>query len=338
MIDIDWKNLGFNYYKTPYRYIARYKDGKWQKGELTTDSQLHISEGSTGLHYGQQAFEGLKAYMRKDGKINLFRIDENSKRLNASADRLFMPEVPFEMFKDAVYQVVEANREYVPPYGSGASLYIRPFLFGEGDNLGIKPAEEYLFVVFCSPVGQYYKNGIAPSNFMVSEYDRAAPVGTGDVKVGGNYGASLLPGKCAKEKGFADCVYLDPKTRTTIEEVGTANFFGITKDNKFVTPLSPSILPSITKKSLLEIAKDRFNMPVEERDIYIDNLDELSEAGACGTAAVISPIGGIEHNGKLHVFYSEDEVGPVTKKLYDELVGIQVGDIPAPEGWIFELE
>lgn len=338
MEKIDWENLGFEYIKTPYRYIAYYKDGEWQKGELTTDNKLHISEGSAGLHYGQQLFEGLKAYMRKDGKINLFRIDENSKRLNAGARRLFMPEVPYEMFKDAIYEVVKANRDYIPPYGSGASLYLRPLLFGVGDNLGVKPADEFIFTVFCSPVGKYFKNGLAPSNFMISDYDRAAPVGTGDVKAGGNYAASLLPGKVAKKKGFADCIYLDPKTHTKIEEVGAANFFGITKDNKFVTPTSTSILPSITKFSLMQIAKDRLGMEVEERDIYIDKLDELSEAGACGTAAVISPIGGIEYDGKLHVFYSETEVGPVTKQLYDELVGIQTGDKEPIEGWIFEVE
>lgn len=249
-----------------------------------------------------------------------------------------MPEVPVERFIDACKQVIKANEDYVPPYGTGATLYLRPFLFGTGDTIGVAPAPEYIFCVFCLPVGAYFKGGLSPVKFTVSEYDRAAPFGTGAAKVGGNYAGSLLPHKLAVEKGFADCIYLDPATHTKIEEVGAANFFGITKDGKFVTPKSPSILPSVTKISLLQIARDILGMETEERDVYIDRLDEFAEAGACGTAAVITPIGGIEYKGKLHVFFSETEVGPVTKKLYEILTGIQFGDIPAPEGWIFEVE
>ncbi len=337
-MSIDWKNLGFSYIKTDYRYIARWKDGSWQKGEMTTDNVIHIAESSTAIHYGQQCFEGLKAYGTKDGGVQLFRPDENAKRLNRSARRIMMPEVPVEMFVDACVQVVKANEKYVPPYDSGASLYLRPYLIGVGDNIGVKPAPEYIFSVFCMPVGPYFKGGLAPVNFSLSDYDRAAPIGTGASKVGGNYAGSLLPHEEAAKAGFADCIYLDPKTHTKIEEVGAANFFGITKDDTFVTPLSPSILPSITKYSLMHVAKEYLNLKVEERDCFIDKLDEFKEAGACGTAAVITPIGGIQLKDKLHVFHSETEVGPVTKKLYETLVGIQKGDVMAPEGWIVKVK
>lgn len=337
MVNIDWSNLGFSYIKTPYRYLSNWKNGAWEAGALTEDSQLHISEGSTALHYGQQAFEGLKAYRCKDGSINLFRPDENAKRLQKSCDRLRMPQIPEKMFIDAVKQVVRANEEYVPPYGSGATLYLRPLIIGVGDGIGVQPAPEYIFTVFCMPVGPYFKGGLTPTNFVVSDYDRAAPNGTGAAKVGGNYAASLLPGNEAHEKKFSDCIYLDPATHTKIEEVGSANFFAITKEDVFVTPKSPSILPSITKYSLLELAKKRLGLRVEEGDVYISQLDKYKEAGACGTAAVISPIGGIQTKDEFHVFYSETEVGPVTQQLYDELVGIQTGDKEALEGWIFKV-
>jgi branched-chain amino acid aminotransferase len=304
---------------------------------LVEDNTLTISEGSPVLHYGQQCFEGMKAYRRKDGTIQLFRPDQNAKRMNDSCNRVLMPEIPEEKFIDACIQVVKANAAYVPPYGTGATLYIRPFVIGVGDNIGVKPASEYIFSIFCVPVGAYFKGGLAPVNFIVTDYDRAAPHGTGAIKVGGNYAASLMPNRIAVEKGFADCIYLDPATHTKIEEVGAANFFGITKDNKFVTPKSPSILPSITKYSLMHVAKEYLGLEVEERDVFIDNLDEFKEAGACGTAAVITPIGGIEYNGKLHVFHSETEVGPVTKQLYDILCGIQFGDVEAPKGWIVSI-
>ncbi len=336
-VNIDWGKLGFSYIKTDLRFISKWKDGKWNEGTLVEDNKLTISEASTALHYGQQCFEGLKAYSTKDGKIQLFRPDQNAKRMQESCKRVLMPEFPVDKFIDACVQVVKANQAYVPPYGHGATLYLRPFIIGVGDTIGVKPAPEYIFCIFCMPVGPYFKGGMAPVNFTLSDYDRAAPYGTGAAKVGGNYAASLLSHEHAAEKGFADCIYLDPATHTKIEEVGAANFFGITKDDKFITPKSPSILPSITKYSLMYLAENYLKMPVEERDVYIDNLDEFKEAGACGTAAVITPIGGIEYKDKLHVFYSEKEVGPVTKKLYDTLCGIQFGEIEAPEGWIVEV-
>lgn len=337
-VNLDWKTLGFSYLKTDFRYVSRYKDGKWDDGALVEDNRLYIEECATALHYGQQSFEGLKAYTTKDGKVQLFRPDQNAKRMNLSADRLLMPRIPEEKFIDACVQVVKANMKWVPPYGTGATLYLRPMLIGVGENIGVKPAPEYIFAIFCMPVGAYFKGGMTPVNFITSEFDRAAPHGTGAAKVGGNYAGSLYPHQLAVEKGFADCIYLDPATHTKIEEVGAANFFGITKDNKFVTPKSPSILPSITKYSLMHVAKEYLGMEVCERDVLIDNLDEFSEAGACGTAAVISPIGGISHSGNMHVFYSETEVGPVTKKLYDTLTGIQFGEVEAPEGWLVVCE
>ena len=338
-VNLDWENLGFSYMKLPYRYLAYYRNGQWEKGGLTEDATLHLGESSPCLHYGQQAFEGLKAYRTKDGSVQLFRPDQNAERLQRTADRLLMPQVPTEMFIDAVKQVVRANEEYVPPYGSGGTLYIRPLLIGIGDIIGVKPADEYIFTIFAMPVGNYFKGGLTPTNFLVSEdFDRAAPYGTGAAKVGGNYAASLLPGKKAKEKDFSDVIYLDPATHTKIEEVGSANFFGITKDNEFVTPLSPSILPSITKYSLLYLAEHRLGLKPVEGDVPISELDRFTEAGACGTAAVISPIGGIQYGDHFHVFYSESEVGPVTRKLYDELTGIQFGDVEAPEGWIYKVD
>lgn len=334
---IDWDKLGFEYINTDYRYISVWKDGVWDDGELTTDNKLHISEASTALHYGQQCFEGLKAYRTSDGDIQLFRPDENAKRMNRSADRLLMPEVPVEKFVEACKQVVKANEKFVPPYGSGGTLYLRPFLIGVGDNIGVKSAPEFIFSVFCVPVGPYFKGGLTPVNFLVSDYDRAAPFGTGAAKAGGNYAASLYPLKLAKEEGFADCIYLDPATHTKIEEVGSANFFGITEDDEFITPNSPSILRSITRISLMDIARDYLGLTVKEEDVPVDKLSRFKEAGACGTAAVITPIGGVKYKDNFHVFYSESEVGPVTKRLYETLCGIQFGDIDAPEGWIFKV-
>ena len=333
-VNLDWNNLGFSYIKTDYRYISYYKDGQWDNGALVEDNVLHISEASTALHYGQQAFEGLKAYRCQDGSINLFRPDQNAARFARSCTRLLMPEFPQERFVEAIKEVVRANADWIPPYGTGGSLYIRPLMIGVGDTIGVTPAPEYIFTIFVMPVGAYFKGGLTPTSFVVSEYDRAAPVGTGAAKVGGNYAASLLPGKEAKKRQFSDCIYLDPLTHTKIEEVGAANFFGITKDNQFITPYSPSILPSITKYSLLWLAEHRLGMSVKEADVYVDRLDKFAEAGACGTAAVISPIAGIQNGDDYHVFYSETEVGPVTRRLYDELVGIQYGDVESPEGWI----
>ncbi len=337
MKNLDWNNLGFAYVKTDFRYVAHCKDGQWQQGKLTEDNQLTISESASSLHYGQQCFEGLKAYRCKDGSINLFRPEENAKRLQKSCERLLIPAVPVDLFVDACKQVVKANQEWLGPYGSGATLYLRPFVIGVGDNLGLNPATEYIFSVFCCPVGAYFKGGLKPTNFLISDYDRAAPQGTGAAKVGGNYAASLLPAKLAKQRQFADCIYLDPATHTKIEEVGAANFFAITHDNCFVTPASPSILPSITKYSLLYLAEHRLGLKAVEGDVFIDKLDTFKEAGACGTAAVITPIGGIQYKDDFHVFFSETEVGPITQKLYNELVGIQFGDVPAPENWIVKV-
>lgn len=337
-VNIEWDKLSFNYTKTDFRYTSMWKNGTWDEGKLSEDNTLTVSEGSTTFHYGQQAFEGMKAYRTKEGNINIFRPDQNAKRFANSCSRISMPALQEEKFIDACVQVVKANEQFVPPYGFGATLYLRPFMIGVGDNIGTQPAPEYIFRVFCSPVGPYYKGGLKPANFMISDYDRAAPFGTGGAKVGGNYAGSLMPHELAAKRGFADCIYLDPSTHTKIEEVGSANFFGITKDNKFVTPKSQSILPSITKYSLMYIAKEYLGMEVEEREVFIDKLDEFVEAGACGTAAVITPIGGIEYKGKLHVFYNENEVGPVSKKLYDTLTGIQFGDLKPPEGWLVKVK
>ncbi|UQN09028.1 branched-chain amino acid aminotransferase (plasmid) [Deinococcus sp. QL22] len=338
-LDLDWHNLGFQYIKTDLRYVSSWQAGAWDEGALTEDNLVHLSEGSTALHYGQQCFEGLKAYRCQDGSINLFRPDQNAARMQRSCARLLMPPVPAEMFIEACRRVVLANERFVPPYGSGGALYLRPYLIGVGDNIGVRSASEFRFSVFCTPVGSYFKGGLTPANFMVSSYDRAAPNGTGAAKVGGNYAASLLPGQEAKNQHFADCIYLDPATHTKIEEVGAANFIAITKDGRrLVTPSSPSILESITKFSLLDIARDRLGLEVEQGDVLIDELGSYSEAGACGTAAVITPIGGIQHGERFHVFYSETEVGPVIRALYDELTGIQYGDRPAPEGWIVKVK
>lgn len=331
---IKWNELGFNYVKTDYRFVSYWKDGKWDEGTLDKGNTITISEGSTAIHYGQQCFEGLKAYRTEDGSIQIFRPDQNALRMQRSCRRVLMPEYPVDKFIDACKQVVKANEKYVGPYGSGATLYLRPYLIGIGDNVGVRPAKEYIFSVFCVPVGPYFKGGMTPVNFIIADYDRAAPYGTGAVKVGGNYAGSLMPHEMAVKQGFADCIYLDPMTHTKIEEVGAANFFGITHDNIFVTPKSESILPSITKYSLMHIAKEYLGLEIQERDVLIDNLSEFKEAGACGTAAVITPIGGIQYKDNLHVFYSESEVGPITKKLYETLTGIQKGEIEAPEGWI----
>lgn len=334
---INWDKLGFDYIKTDKRFLQVWKNGEWQEGTLTDDNVLHISEGSTALHYGQQCFEGLKAYRCKDGSINLFRPDQNAARMQRSCARLLMPHVPTEAFIDACKQVVKANEHFIPPYGSGGALYLRPFVIGTGDNIGVRTAPEFIFSVFAIPVGAYFKGGLVPHNFQISSFDRAAPQGTGAAKVGGNYAASLMPGAEAKKSGFADAIYLDPMTHSKIEEVGSANFFGITHDNQFITPKSPSVLPGITRLSLIELAESRLGLKVVEGEVFIDKLDQFKEAGACGTAAVISPIGGIQYNGKLHVFHSETEVGPITQKLYKELTGVQTGDVEAPEGWIVKV-
>lgn len=334
---INWDTLGFDYIKTDMRYLSHWRDGAWDEGSLTEDNVLHISEGSTALHYGQQCFEGLKAYRCKDGSINLFRPDQNAQRMQRSCGRLLMPQVPTDMFIEACKKVVAANERFIPPYGSGGALYLRPFVIGVGDNIGVRTAPEFIFSIFCIPVGAYFKGGLKPNNFMISGYDRAAPQGTGAAKVGGNYAASLMPGSEAKKLSFADAIYLDPQTHTKIEEVGSANFFAITHDDVFVTPKSPSVLPGITRLSLIELAQSRLGLKVVEGDVFIDKIADFKEAGACGTAAVITPIGGISYKDKLHVFYSETEVGPITRKLYAELTGVQSGDVEAPAGWTVKV-
>lgn len=319
--------MAFIYHKTDYNYLAYYRHGHWGKGRLRKSHSLSISAFSPCLHYGQEAFEGLKAYRSKDGRILLFRPEENSKRLNRSAQRLMMPEVPYAMFLDAIKQVVLANEAYIPEYGSKGSLYLRPYLIGVGDNLGVKPAQEYIFGVLCSPVGSYFADDFAAQKFMITEYDRAAPHGVGHIKTGGNYAASLYPHHLAVEQGYSDCIYLDPLTHTKIDEVGSANFIGIRVDGVLVTPKSPSILPSITKDSLLRIARDVYHLEVLEGDIYVSELHRYIEAGACGTAAVITPIERITHGDKDYTFPNVKNCDAILKKLYDTLVGIQHGDV-----------
>jgi branched-chain amino acid aminotransferase len=331
------KAKGFAYVKADYNYISYYKDGKWDEGRLRQEDTLTISATSTSLHYGQQCFEGLKAYRRKDGKIQLFRVEDNARRFQTSCERMMMPTVSVEKFVDAVKKTVLANKDFVPPYESKHTLYIRPFMIGVGDNLGLRPAPEFIFSVIVSPVATYFDGDAKCVNMGVSEYDRAAPFGTGAVKVGGNYAASMYPQVEARKNGFADCLFLDPITHTKIEEVGAANFFGITKDGDYITPKSPSILNSITNRSLKYIAKNHLQLNVLEQDIYINQLDHLVEAGACGTAAIITPIGSITYQGHKHVFPASKTMGETTKKLYELLIGIQFGDIKDPDGWITVL-
>ena len=335
--NLDWANIGFGYRKTHASYVSYYKDGKWDDGAMTADNTVTLSEAACVFHYAQCCFEGIKAYTTEDGRIVMFRPDQNAKRMKDTCERLMMPVFPEERFLEAITRTVRENADFVPPYGSGASLYIRPFMIGSGPVLGVSPAEEYLFRVLVTPVGPYYKGGMKPIRVVVSDYDRAAPHGTGNVKAGLNYAMSMYPGQLAHAEGYSECLYLDPATRTKTEEAGGANFIAVTKSGKLITPKSDSILPSITRRSVLQIAKDVLGIEVEETDLYIDQLDEIAEAGLCGTAAVISPIGSVDYHGKRHVFYSEIEVGPVIKKLYETLVGIQNGKLPAPEGWIYQV-
>lgn len=337
--NIDWSNIGFGYMPTEKRYVSNYKDGKWDDGELTSDANIVISECAGVLQYAQTIFEGLKAYTTEQGNIVCFRPDLNAERLNDSAKRLEMPQLPKEKFIDAVVQVVKANAAYVPPYGSGATLYIRPFMFGSSAVIGVKPADEYQFRVFSTPVGPYFKGGAKPIVIKVSDFDRAAPNGTGNIKAGLNYAMSLHAIVTAHDEGYAENMYLDPKTRTKVEETGGANFIFITKDNKLVTPKSNSILPSITRRSLVHVAKEYLGMEVEEREVLFEEVKDFAECGLCGTAAVISPVGKIVNHGEEICFPSGmEEMGTVTKKLYDTLTGIQMGRIEAPEGWIKVIE
>ena len=332
MKDIDWKSLTFGYLRTDYNVRCYYRDGKWGEVEVCSDEYLKLHMAATCLHYGQEAFEGLKAYRCPDGKVRVFRVEENAARLQSTARGIVMPEVPTELFVNMVKKVVRLNQEYIPPYESGATLYLRPLLFGITAGVGVRPATEYCFLIFATPVGPYFKGGFSSNPYViVRDVDRAAPLGTGMFKVGGNYAASLRANKMAHEKGYASEFYLDAKEKKYVDECGAANFFGI-KNNTYVTPKSTSILPSITNKSLMQIAED-LGMKVERRPIAEDELDSFEEAGACGTAAVISPISHLDdlETGKVYNF--GDQPGPWSKKLYETLRGIQYGTIEDKHGW-----
>ena len=336
--NIDWANLGFGYIQTDYRYVSNYKNGAWDDGVLTEDANVVINECAGVLQYAQTVFEGLKAYTTSDGRIVTFRPDLNAERLEQSASRLEMPVFPKDRFVEAVKKVVKANEAYVPPFGSGATLYIRPYMFGSNPVIGVKPADEYQFRILTTPVGPYFKGGAKPLTIRVSDFDRAAPHGTGHIKAGLNYAMSLHAIVDAHKQGYDENMYLDAATRTKVEETGGANFLFVTKDGKVVTPKSNSILPSITRRSLIYVAKEYLGLEAEEREIYLDELKDFTECGLCGTAAVISPVGKIVDHGKEICFPSGmNEMGPVTKKLYDTLTGIQMGRLEAPEGWIHEI-
>ena len=337
--NIDWSNIGFGYMKIGERFVANYKDGKWDDGVMTTDATVTISECAGVLQYAQTCFEGMKAYTTSDGRIVVFRPDLNAQRMEDSCKRLEMPVFPKEKFVDAICKVVKANSDFVPPYGTGATLYIRPYMFGSSAVIGVKPAEEYQFRVFTTPVGPYFKGGAKPITIKVSDFDRAAPHGTGHIKAGLNYAMSLHAIVTAHQEGFDENMYLDAATRTKVEETGGANFLFVTKDNKVVTPKSNSILPSITRRSLMYVAEHYLGLEVEQREVYFDEVKDFAECGLCGTAAVISPVGKINDHGKEICFPSGmEEMGPVTKKLYETLTGIQMGKIEAPEGWIKEIK
>ena len=336
---LDWGSLGFNYTQTDYSYVSYYKDGKWDDGQLTTDHSVTLNECACVFQYAQTCFEGLKAYTTEDGRIVTFRPDLNADRLESSAKRLQMPVFPKERFIEAVKQVVKANAAWVPPYGSGATLYIRPYMFGSNAVIGVKPATEYQFRILVTPVGPYFKGGVRPLTIRVSDYDRAAPRGTGNIKAGLNYAMSLYAIVDAHEKGFDENVYLDPATRTKIEETGGANVLFVTKDGNVATPKSNSILPSITRRSLMDVARNYLGLKAEEREITLAEVENFAECGLCGTAAVISPVGKIGDHGREICFPAGmKEMGPVTKKLYDTLTGIQMGRLPAPEGWLYEIK
>jgi branched-chain amino acid aminotransferase len=334
MMDIDWKNLPFGYFKTDYNVRTYNRNGQWGELEISSSEYINIHMAATALHYGQEAFEGMKAFRGKDGKIRIFRWEENAKRMQRSAQGVMMAEVPAELFKEAVFKAVKLNEKYVPPYGLGAALYIRPLLIGSGPEVGVKPAREYLFMVFVGPVGPYFKEGFNPVNLqIISDYDRAAPHGTGHIKVGGNYAASLIALDRGKKEGFASVIFRSSADRNFIDEAGPANFFGI-KGDVYITPDSQSILPSITNMSLRKLAED-MGMKVERRHVAIDELDSFDEVGACGTAAVISPIKKIvdRDTGKVYEYCKDGNAGPISTQLYKKLRGIQEGTQEDIYGW-----
>ena len=337
--NLDWSNLGFEYIQTDKRYVSNYKDGKWDDGSLTSDANVVLNECAGVFQYAQTVFEGLKAYTTEDGRIVTFRPDLNAERMMDSAKRLEMPAFPKDRFLDAVTQTVNANAAWVPPFGSGATLYVRPYMLGSSPVIGVSPAKEYQFRILTTPVGPYFKGGAKPITIKVSDFDRAAPNGTGHIKAGLNYAMSLHAIVTAHEEGYAENMYLDAATRTKVEETGGANFVFVTKDKKIVTPKSSSILPSITRRSLLYVAKEYLGLETEEREVPLEEVPEFSECGLCGTAAVVSPVGKIVDHGKEICFASGmDEMGPVLKQLYDTLTGIQMGRIEAPKGWIHVIE
>ncbi len=339
MQNIDWGKLPFGYFQTNYNVRSYYRNGKWGEIEVSSSPHVNIHMAATCLHYGQEAFEGMKAYRGKDGKIRLFRWEENAKRMQRSAEGVLMAKVPEELFHQMVAKAVQLNQEFVPPYGHGASLYIRPLLVGTGVQVGVSPANEYMFLVFVGPVGPYFKEGFNPVNVqIVRDMDRAAPLGTGHIKVGGNYAGSLRASERAKAEGFAAVLFLEAKEKKYIDEAGPANFFGI-RDNTYITPKSPSILPSITNMSLMQIAED-IGLKVERRPVAVEELETFEEAGACGTAAIISPIGRIvdRESGKEFTFGKEGKAGPVSTKLYERLQAIQYGDAEDTHGWVSFVE
>jgi branched-chain amino acid aminotransferase len=339
MEKIDWGCLPFGYLKTDFNIRCVYKNGKWGSLEVSTSEYIDIHIAATGLHYGQEAFEGLKAYMGKDGKIRLFRWEENAKRLIASADGIKMEPFPVEMFQEALLKVIQLNKKFIPPYGSGATLYIRPLLYGSSAEVGVKPASEYTFLIFVTPVGPYFRSGIKPVNMLICrDIDRAAPLGTGIYKIGGNYAASMRAIIAAHKGGYSNTIFLDAKEKKYVDECGPANFFGI-KDNTYVTPKSESILNSITNMSLIEIAKS-MGMKTERRQIPVEELSTFAETGACGTAAVISPIAKIfdPEKNKIYEYCKDGKPGPESLKLYSRLIAIQNGDEPDPFGWVTIVE
>ena len=337
--NIDWENIGFGYIPTDKRFVANYKDGAWDEGGLTEDPNIVMNECAGVLQYAQTVFEGMKAYRTEDGRVVCFRPDLNASRMADSARRLEMPPFPEDRFVQAIVDTVKANIDYVPPYGSGATLYIRPYMFGSNPVIGVKPADEYQFRILTTPVGPYFKGGAKPITIKVSDFDRAAPHGTGHIKAGLNYAMSLHAIVTAHKEGFDENMYLDAATRTKVEETGGANFIFVTKDGKVVTPKSNSILPSITRRSLMVVAKDILGLEAEEREVYFDEVKDFAECGLCGTAAVISPVGKINDHGKEICFPSGmEKMGPVIQKLYDTLTGIQMGRIEGPEGWLKVIE
>lgn len=336
---LDWENLGFGYHQTPYRFVSNYKDGHWDQGQMSTDANIVLNECAGVFQYAQTVFEGMKAYYTKDGRIVIFRPDLNAKRFHDSAKRLVMPPFDEKRFVEAVIETVKANKDFVPPYGTGASLYIRPYMMGTNPVIGVKPADEYQFRIFTTPVGAYFKGGAKPITIRVTDFDRAAPHGTGHIKAGLNYAMSLYAITDAHEHGYAENMYLDAATRTYVEETGGANFIFVTKDGTLVSPKSDSILPSVTRRSLMYVAEHYLGMKVEHRPVHFDELKDFAEAGLCGTAAVISPVGCIHtEEGDIKFPAGMEDMGPYIKKLYDTLLAIQHCEVEAPEGWIVEVK